>query len=113
MFLPFFVVCDQSTFINQLFSGGTALAGLILVFLGSVIVAYESYDTQAKKSVQAKYRKRAFLAFGGFIFALVSAVAAIITNWISYSFIVYISSGALGLSFILVIIVAAIIIRDI
>lgn len=100
---------EQSTLINQLFSGGTALAGLILVFLGSIFASYESYDAQAKASVRDKYRKRAQIAFGGFIAALISAA----TNWFSFKFIIYVSSTALGLSFLLLIIVAAIIVQEI
>ena len=45
---------DTNMLINLLFAGGTGLAGLILVFLGGIINAYESYDTVGKKAVQSK-----------------------------------------------------------
>jgi hypothetical protein len=39
------------------FSGASALAGLILVFLGGVLSSYDSFDTDAKFAVRARYRR--------------------------------------------------------
>jgi hypothetical protein len=65
------------TAIGVLFSGATALAGLILVFLGGIVNAYETYDTAEKKAVRKKFRKRAWLSFVGFLFAIFSALSAL------------------------------------
>lgn len=63
--------------IGMLFSGATALAGLILVFLGGTINAYESYESIEKRSVRNKFRARAWLGFAGFVFAILSALTAL------------------------------------
>jgi uncharacterized membrane protein YkgB len=60
-----------------LFAGGTALAGLVLVFLGSVFAAYDSYDTTAQVAVVQKYRRRAWLAFFALLMALLAAVSGL------------------------------------
>jgi hypothetical protein len=69
---------DMDTPTSQLFPAATALAGLILVFLGGVFTAYERYDTEQKAAVRSKYRLRAWLAFSGFLLALFAAT----TPWI-------------------------------
>ena len=65
------------TIIGVLFSGATALAGLILVFLGGIINAYESYAPSERKSVRKKFRSRAFVSFIGFLFAILSSLSAL------------------------------------
>jgi len=80
--------------IELVFSGATALAGLILVFLGSVLAAFESYEEVAKSAVRSKYRWRARLSLGGFLAALLAAGFAFgggfcpIMIWIGVGFLV-------------------------
>lgn len=59
---------------EQLVGASAALAGLILVFLGVVLTAWDSYDTTAKPAVRSKYWNRALIAFGGLLSAIVSGV---------------------------------------
>src|SRR5258705_3764643 len=58
---------------EQLPALGTALAGLILVFLGMIVSAWDGYDSIDRESVRSKYRTRIRLAFAGFLSALFSA----------------------------------------
>ena len=56
---------------------GTALAGLILVYLGAVAVRYETLDPTDQSSARDVYRRHARRAFRGILIALVAAVAAL------------------------------------
>lgn len=69
---------DANNILGQLFSGGTALAGLVLVFLGSVLASYDSFEPTAKRAVRRKYRWRAWVGFAGFLCSLVAATAGLI-----------------------------------
>ena len=56
---------------------GTALAGLILVYLGAAAVRYETLDPKAQASARDVYRRHARRAFRGIVLALIAAVAAL------------------------------------
>ncbi len=59
---------DKYTLLTDiLFTGGTALAGLILVFIGTIITGYDSFDKVDKKAVHGKYKIRAYIALAGFL----------------------------------------------
>jgi len=57
-------------------AAGTALAGLILVYLGAVAVRYETLDPKNQSSARDSYRRHALRAFRGIVIALIAAVAA-------------------------------------
>jgi hypothetical protein len=97
---------NTDSVINQLFSGGTALAGLILVFLGGVLASFDSYAAADKNAVRKKYRTRAWLAILGFGSSLLAAVFALVANWHATSAMIICSIIALGLSFALLVIMA-------
>ena len=56
---------------------GTALAGLILVYLGAAAVRYETLDLKDQCAAREVYRRHARRAFRGILFALVAAIAAL------------------------------------
>jgi uncharacterized membrane protein len=56
---------------------GTALAGLILVYLGAAAVRYEALDAKVQSSTRDLYRQHARRAFRGIVFALIAAIAAL------------------------------------
>jgi len=64
--------------LSQLFAGGTALAGLVLVFLGGILTSFDAYPTEDKPAVIRKYRARGIIAFSGFLASLVSAGAGLV-----------------------------------
>lgn len=47
------MIINTDSVINQLFAGGTALAGLILVFLGGVLASFESYAASEQLTLEA------------------------------------------------------------
>ena len=53
-------------------AAAAALAGLLLVFLGSIATAYDSYAPEHQHAVRREYRIRVWFAFAGFLVALIS-----------------------------------------
>ena len=98
--------------ISLLFSGGTGLAGLILVFLGGTINAYEAYSTLEKKAVRSKFRIRAWLGFAGFLSAILSALSALSMIWFHVDPLQTISIISILVSFGLVILLAVLAVRE-
>ena len=97
---------DAQAILGQLFAGGTALAGLILVFLGGILTSYDAYDTPDKKSVKGKYRRRAWIAFLGFLASLISAGAGLAGLFLGAGGWLPTGLIALGLSAILLVAIA-------
>ena len=62
---------------SDIADAATALAGLILVYLGAVAVRYETLDPKDQSSARDVYRRHARRAFRGIVIALVAAVAAL------------------------------------
>jgi len=62
---------------SDIAAAGTALAGLILVYLGAVSVRYETLDPKDQASARDRYRLHARRAFRGIVIALVAAIAAL------------------------------------
>ena len=58
-------------------AAAAALAGLLLVFLGAMAVAYEGYQPQERNTIRGRYQRRAWLAFVEFVFAIVAAATGI------------------------------------
>jgi uncharacterized membrane protein len=62
---------------SDIADAGTALAGLILVYLGAVAVRFETLDPKEQSSARDVYRRHARRAFRGIVIALVAATAAL------------------------------------
>jgi hypothetical protein len=92
---------DIGKIAELVFSGGTALAGLVLVYLGFLIGSFETYRPEQQRAVREKYQRRAVLGLIGFAASLLAAVLALSSYWGGPAF-VYIGLIALGLSFLTV-----------
>lgn len=73
---------DGITVAAEVVTAGTALAGLILIYIGSLASGYGAYSAVEQKAVRARFLARAWLAFIGFFLALVAAAFAIIGKWV-------------------------------
>lgn len=104
---------DPQAILGQLFGGGAALAGLILVFLGGILTSYDSYDPTAQKAVRTKYLVRAWLAFAGFASALVSAGTALAGMFLGPTGWLCAGVSTLVLSGILLVVMAVLSIKEI
>jgi hypothetical protein len=68
---------------GDLTAASAALAGLILVFLGSTATSFESYQKQEQASVRARYQRRAWLAFTGLVLCLVALLLSLLGGWLA------------------------------
>ena len=68
---------DLVSVTSDIVNAATALAGLILVYLGAVAVRYETLDPKDQSTARDVYRRHARRAFRGIVIALVAAVAAL------------------------------------
>jgi hypothetical protein len=74
---------DGASVSGEVVTAGTALAGLILIYIGNLATAFEGRTPGGERNaVRLKFLGRAWLAFVGFAFALLSSVLAIIGKWI-------------------------------
>jgi hypothetical protein len=97
---------DTNTLISLLFSGGTALAGLILIFLGGTINAYDAYDATQKPYVRKKYLLRSRLGFTGFLLSVISALTALLRIWVSSPLLITVSLTTILFSFGILVLLA-------
>ena len=62
-------------------SASTALAGLLLVYLGSLATSYGSFTPQERRAVRKSHYTRGWTAFCGMVICLLAAAAAIAAKW--------------------------------
>ncbi|MCZ4342720.1 hypothetical protein O4H52_13955 [Sphingomonadaceae bacterium G21617-S1] len=67
---------------GEVVTAGTALAGLILIYIGSLVTAFGAYAATEQKAVRIKFLGRAWIAFVGFVLALASAALAVLGKWL-------------------------------
>jgi hypothetical protein len=108
------LTADTAEKVRELvFSGGTAFAGLILVFLGAGLASFEAYDFDRRKPVVPKYKKRSQIALFAFISALAAAALALTGYWTPCPIVFYGDLAALAASFITIIYAAVVSVGDI
>jgi hypothetical protein len=94
-------------------TSAVALAGLVLVFLGTISAGFEAYEPQEKRAVVGRYQRRAWLVFVGFVLSLISALLGILGKWLSNECAALAAMVALFLGLAWVLMVAVVVIRDI
>lgn len=69
---------------GEVVTAGTALAGLILIYIGTLVTAFEARNPGGERNaVKLKLLGRAWLAFVGFTFALAATALAVIGKWLA------------------------------
>lgn len=94
-------------------SAATALAGLILVFIGTASTSFDAYEKQEQHAVRSRYQSRAWIAFIGFAFALLSAVFALLGKWLSQQCLSLLAIALLFVAFIFALFAALSAVREI
>jgi hypothetical protein len=89
---------DASHIADELLTASTALAGLILVFVGNAVSGWDSYGAQQQHAVRRKYQRRGWFGFSGFAAALGSAVLALLYNWAAVPCVIFVSAGLFVIS---------------
>jgi hypothetical protein len=98
---------------GDLVSAGSALAGLVLVFLGGILNAYGLYDTAQQRAVKAKYSQRAWFCFAGFTLSLAGTVFAFFAALSDSGELLAVAASALGAALLVLLVMAVIEIRSI
>lgn len=73
---------DGTTVSQEVVGAATALAGLILIYIGIQVSSYGTYQAQEQKAVRGKFKTRAWLAFVGFSLAILSAMLGLLGKWL-------------------------------
>ncbi len=74
---------DGAAVAGEVVTAGTALAGFIIIYIGSLANAFEARNPGGERNaVRVKFLLRAWGAFVGFILAIAAAVLAVIGKWI-------------------------------
>ena len=107
------VMIDPSDIAGDVVAGSTALAGLLIVYLGSLATGYGSYDATQQGSVRAAYKRRAWFAFGGLTLALLSAASALFGKWTDWDSLTAVAAGLLIFSFGLGVVTAFLTVQEI
>lgn len=69
---------------GEVATAGTALAGLIIIYIGALATAFEARNPGGERNaVRLKFLARAWLAFVGFMFAASSALLSVVGKWIT------------------------------
>jgi len=66
---------------GDVIAAGTALAGLVLVYLGSVSAGYASYERDQQRTVRAVYQRKAWFAVGGILLSILASGIAVLAKW--------------------------------
>jgi hypothetical protein len=62
--------------------GGTALAGLVLIYLGMLVAGYGGFQREQQATVRGGYQVRAWFSFVGMVLAILAAMLAIVGKWV-------------------------------
>jgi len=74
-------VLDALGISGDIIQGATALAGLIIVFLGNAVAGYSSYDKTQQRAVRDAFHQRAWFGFWGVIIAIATVLLAVLAKW--------------------------------
>ena len=98
---------------GDIIAAGTALAGLILVYLGAVANEYGRFPTTDQRAVRDIFIRRAWFATFGIIFAISASGIALGGKFLASSFWVGLSAFLLVLALIWSVVIAVMITSDI
>jgi hypothetical protein len=94
-------------------AASVALAGLILVYLGTISTAFDSYQKKEQVTVLGKYRRRAWFAVLSFALSISAAALALIGKWVGIKCAALAAIIILLFALILVLVAAVLIALDI
>jgi hypothetical protein len=67
---------------GDIVTAGSAISGLILVYIGSLTASFASYEPTEKRSVIGSYALRAWFAFVGLVLFMIAIVLALLGKWL-------------------------------
>ncbi len=91
---------------TSLVTASAAVSGLVLVFLGSLLNAYDHFTASEQDSVRASYRFRGWMGLSGFALALMCEITSVLATFYSETVWLVVSTFCLGASRIVLIVMA-------
>ena len=88
---------DSIGIAGDVITGATALAGLILVYLGSVASGFAGFEREQQRTIKSSFQLRVWFGFGGMVVAIFSAALALVGKSVNNGCIV---AAAIALLFI-------------
>jgi hypothetical protein len=94
---------------GDVIAAGAALAGLILVYLGSVATGYATFERTQQGAVRASFQRRAWFGVVGVVLAIAASGTAVLGKWLSHVCVAGSSVILLALALIWVVVTAVLI----
>ena len=94
-------------------AAATALSGLLVVFLGSIVASYDGFDPTSKAAVRQRFKDRAKLGAIGFFASLAAAVSALVGKWLDCPWFVVFAFLSLIVSLLVISRAVILMIKDI
>lgn len=94
-------------------AAGSAVAGLILVYIGALSASFGTYQPQEKRAVRPSFQRRAWFAFAGLVILILSVALALIGKWLAINCLVLGALTLLGIGLAWVIVTAALTVMEI
>jgi hypothetical protein len=104
---------DTLSVAGDVVTAGTALAGLVLIYIGTLVAAFGAFEPDERRTVRGRFLGRAWLAFVGLMLALIAAALAVIGKWQSVACAVNVSVWFLLAAFVWATLVGIMTIREI
>jgi hypothetical protein len=99
---------------GDIVAAATALAGLVLVFLGATSTSYESYDPIMRdRAIRKRFRRRAWFGFIGFALSLLAVFFALIGKWLHQECSALAALAFFTIALLWILIAAVLSVRDI
>jgi hypothetical protein len=99
-------VASVSEIAGDIVAAGSAIAGLMLVYMGSLSTGYSGFDPVAMGKAKNAYRRRIWFAFAGVLFTVFAVGLALFGKWQGVPCAITASLGLLLLGLLWVVIAA-------
>lgn len=93
---------------NTLIAASAALSGLVLVFLGATLNAFDQFAATEQDAIRAAYRARAWMGLWGLVLALAGGVLATLAIIWGEVVCLFLAGGAIVLCLLLLLVMATI-----
>ena len=104
---------DSIGIAGDVVTGATALAGLVLVYLGSVASGFAGFEREQQRTMKSSFQRRAWFGFAGMVVAILSAALALAGKWTNNGCIVASAIALLLLALLWGIAIAFLTVREI
>lgn len=103
----------QPTESGDVVAAGSAIAGLMLVYMGSLSAGYSTYDPREKGAVRSSYQRRIWFAFTGLVLNALSIPFGLAAKALDNLCVLYAGLAFLVVGIVWLVVVAALTAREV